>query len=102
MNQKILVTAVLLLLLASCTIQPKFIVFNNAEETITVSFADDTYRIKSIKLLLSLAQTALLYSWFRIWLTRGIASELRWVATAMRSYEPRNVLAETAYQTIII
>lgn len=47
MNLKLLLTALLLLAVSSCTIQPKVILFNNADNAITISFADDSYRIDS-------------------------------------------------------
>ena len=45
MNQKILLTALLLLPISSCTIQPKVKIFNNAVEAITISIADDSYQV---------------------------------------------------------
>jgi hypothetical protein len=49
MNQKALLVAMLLLPISSCTVAPKVILFNNAGEAITISFAGDSYRINSAK-----------------------------------------------------
>ena len=47
MNAKLLLAALLLFTASSCTISPKVILYNNADEAITISFVDDSYRIGS-------------------------------------------------------
>ena len=49
MNQKTLLVALLLLAISSCTIQPKVVLFNNADEAITISVAENSVRINSKK-----------------------------------------------------
>ena len=47
MNTKLLLAVLLLFTVSSCTISPKVILYNNADDSMTISFAEDSYRISS-------------------------------------------------------
>ena len=45
MNPKLLLAALLLFAASSCTVWPKVVLYNNADDAITISFDDKSYRI---------------------------------------------------------
>jgi len=47
MNANHLLAVLLLFTVSSCTMQPKVILYNSADDSLTISFADNSYRIGS-------------------------------------------------------